>query len=130
MSSTPKKVIKKRVRNRYGMDTSHMGFVKQYVVNEATGRANQLFRCLKCCIKTPKLCNMIDHQKTHRNKKSSQCPNCHRSFVLAGSRDSHVASGKCLNRTNEPVQNLAEIVELTHETPETLDNNDNNDSDE
>jgi hypothetical protein len=34
------KVIKKRVRNRYGSDTSHMGFVKQYVVNEDTGRAN------------------------------------------------------------------------------------------
>lgn len=35
--------IKKRVRNRYGHDTRHMGFVKQYVVNEQTGRANQLF---------------------------------------------------------------------------------------
>lgn len=38
-----KKVIKKRVRNRYGTDTRHMGFIKQYVYNEKTGRANQLF---------------------------------------------------------------------------------------
>ena len=29
-----KKTIKKRLRNRYGTDTRHMGFQKQYVVNE------------------------------------------------------------------------------------------------
>ena len=45
-----KKAIKKRVRNRYGPDPSHMGFEKHYMVNEQTGRANQLFKCLKCHI--------------------------------------------------------------------------------
>ena len=59
------KTIKKRVRNRYGSDTRHLGFTKKFVQNPKTGRANQLFCCLKCNIKTPKLCNMIDHQKTH-----------------------------------------------------------------
>ena len=34
------KTIKKRVRNRYGNDTSQLGFVKHYVVNNKTGRAN------------------------------------------------------------------------------------------
>lgn len=61
-----KKIIKKRVRNRYGSDTRHMGFSKHYVINDSTGRANQLFKCLFCPIKTPKLCNMLDHQKTHK----------------------------------------------------------------
>ena len=28
------KVIKKRVRNKYGRDTRHMGFEKRYVINE------------------------------------------------------------------------------------------------
>lgn len=60
------KTIKKRVRNRYGSDTRHLGFTKKFVQNPKTGRANQLFCCLKCTIKTPKLCNMIDHQKTHQ----------------------------------------------------------------
>ena len=45
-----KKAIKKRVRNRYGPDPSYMGFEKHYMVNEQTGRANQLFKCLKCHI--------------------------------------------------------------------------------
>ena len=53
------KVIKKRVRNRYGSDPSHMGFKKTYQMNPETGRANQLFTCLKCDISTPKICNMI-----------------------------------------------------------------------
>ena len=34
------KVIKKRIRNKYGRDTRHMGFEKRYVINEQTGRAN------------------------------------------------------------------------------------------
>ena len=38
--NTSSKVIKKRVRNRFGSDTCHMGFVKQFVENEQTGRAN------------------------------------------------------------------------------------------
>ena len=60
------RVIKRRRRNRFGDDTTHMGFQKVFVVNELTGRNNQLFKCLRCPIKTPKLCNMLDHQKTHR----------------------------------------------------------------
>ena len=93
---TLKKVIKKRVRNRYGPDPSYMGFEKHYMVNEGTGRANQLFRCLKCHIQTPKLCNMIDHQKTHRQEKSYKCPHCRHAFIQAGNRDRHYMSGACM----------------------------------
>ena len=33
-SSSRHKVIKKRIRNKYGRDTRHMGFEKRYVINE------------------------------------------------------------------------------------------------
>ena len=68
MPSMTQRTIKKRVRNRYGLDTRHMGFEKRYVINKQTGRANQLFQCLYCPNKSTKLCNMVDHQKTHRRK--------------------------------------------------------------
>ena len=58
-------IVKRRVRNRFGPDPSYMGFSKTFVINKATGRANQLLRCLRCNIKTSKMCNMIDHIKTH-----------------------------------------------------------------
>ena len=60
-----KSIVKRRVRNRFGPDPSYMGFSKTFVINKATGRANQLLRCLRCNIKTSKMCNMIDHIKTH-----------------------------------------------------------------
>ena len=60
-----KTIVKRRIRNRFGPDPSYMGFTKSFVINKATGRANQLLRCLRCNIKTSKMCNMIDHIKTH-----------------------------------------------------------------
>jgi len=95
------KSIKKRVRNRYGPDPRHMGFEKHYMVNDTTGRANQLFRCLKCHIQTPKLCNMIDHQKTHRQEKSYKCPHCRHAFIQAGNRDRHYMSGACMTEGHQ-----------------------------
>ena len=66
-SSPLKKTIvkRRRVRNRFGPDPSYMGFTKSFFINKTTGRANQLLRCLRCSIKTSKMCNMIDHIKTH-----------------------------------------------------------------
>lgn len=61
-----KGIVKRRIRNRFGPDPSYMGFTKTFVINKATGRANQLLRCLRCNIKTSKMCNMIDHIKTHQ----------------------------------------------------------------
>ena len=60
-----KTIVKRRIRNRFGPDPSYMGFTKSFVINKTTGRANQLLRCLRCNIKTSKMCNMIDHIKTH-----------------------------------------------------------------
>ena len=39
-SKLTEKPIKKRIRNRFGNDTQHLGFEKQFVVNAETGRAN------------------------------------------------------------------------------------------
>ena len=90
------KVIKKRVRNRYGSDPTYMGFSKKYVVNAKTGRANQVFHCLFCPLKTPKLCNMMDHQKTHRHEKLYECPLCHLKFQQPLDRDLHYMRGSCM----------------------------------
>lgn len=92
---TPKP-IKKRIRNRFGNDTQHLGFEKQFVVNEQTGRANQLFSCLHCHIRTPKLCNIVEHQKTHRRQRTYKCCNCEHAFDHVDERDMHMASGVCL----------------------------------
>jgi len=98
ISTRHRKVIKKRVRNRYGHDTRHMGFIKQYLINETTGRANQLFQCMFCHIKTPKLCNMIDHQKTHSRERATRCPNCFHNFMTRVNLERHRQSGTCGKR--------------------------------
>jgi hypothetical protein len=106
------KPIKKRVRNRYGNNTEHLGFTKVYVIKEQTGRANQLFKCLHCPVKMPKLCNMIDHQKTHRQEKTFKCQNCLQGFVQAGNRDRHYYTGACLQSAYTP-----DVVSLLEASP-------------
>ena len=60
-----KVISKRRVRNRFGPDPSYMGFTKRFVINSVTNRANQVLQCLRCDIRTNKMCNMMEHIKTH-----------------------------------------------------------------
>ena len=39
------------------------------MVNESTGRANQVLCCLQCSLQTTKICNIINHVKTHEEEE-------------------------------------------------------------
>ena len=42
------------------------------MVNKTTGRANQVLCCLQCSLQTTKICNIINHVKTHEEEEEKE----------------------------------------------------------
>ena len=72
------------------------GFTKSQVYNRETCRFNQILRCNTCSKKFTKLCNVIDHVRTHAGYRPFPCELCGQSFAQRGNRDRHQSKRVCL----------------------------------
>ena len=77
------------------------GFRKTTMSNEKTGRKNQVLECLTCNKMFGKLCNVLDHVRTHANERPFDCSRCGQKFAQRGNRDRHEMMRVCLNRRHK-----------------------------
>ena len=77
------------------------GFQKMAVRNAVTGRQNQMLECLTCQKQFAKLCNVLDHVRTHRGLRPYPCVHCKQAFAQRGNRDRHQAKRVCLIRQQQ-----------------------------
>ena len=57
--------------------------------NQSTNRMNQVLQCKFCPLKFPKLCNLKDHMRIHKDELPFDCELCGKKFTQAGNRDRH-----------------------------------------
>lgn len=69
-------------------------------MNTKTKRLNQILQCKLCPMKFPKLCNLRDHVRIHKEDMPFKCSLCSKAFTQAGNRDRHESKRVCLRRNN------------------------------
>ena len=69
-------------------------------MNTKTKRLNQILQCKQCPMKFPKLCNLRDHVRIHKEDMPFKCSLCNKAFTQAGNRDRHQSKRVCLRRNN------------------------------
>lgn len=69
-------------------------------MNTKTKRLNQILQCKLCPMKFPKLCNLRDHVRIHKEDMPFKCSLCGKAFTQAGNRDRHESKRVCLRRSN------------------------------
>lgn len=83
-------------------------------MNAKTKRLNQILQCKLCPMKFPKLCNLRDHVRIHKDDMPFKCSLCGKAFTQAGNRDRHESKRVCVRRkvgvdghtnaTNSPIK--------------------------
>ena len=74
------------------------GYKRTKAINSSTGRQNQVLQCLACEKKFSKLCNVLDHVRTHAGERPYACTICFQTFAQRGNRDRHQKMQVCSNR--------------------------------
>ena len=92
--------LRKSVKGRI---TKGKGFKKVQSLNEETGRMNQHLECSICNKTFSKLCNVMDHVRTHLGAKPFACTICGQTFTQCGNRDRHQRKNVCAKRKMNPV---------------------------
>ena len=77
-----------------------------YKMNKKTRRKKRTLSCKFCPRKFSKLCNGLDHARTHFKVKPYTCKHCDRGFTQRGNRERHEANGVCVRR----LQRLGKIA--------------------
>lgn len=76
-TNTPKRAQNRRkaVKSKKAIKNG-VGFTKIRKTNVETGRKNQVLKCLTCHKIFMKLCNVMDHVRTHRGERPYACKFC------------------------------------------------------
>ena len=69
-------------------------------LNPNTKRMNQILQCKRCPLKFPKLCNLRDHLRIHKEDMPFKCKLCGKPFTQAGNRDRHERKRVCQKKLN------------------------------
>ena len=64
------------VRQKAISKANDKGFKKKVIINEITGRRNQCLECLTCGKSFIKMCNILDHVRTHAGERPYPCKYC------------------------------------------------------
>ena len=71
---------------------------KSYAENDRTRRRRQCLTCSICEKTFGKICNAVDHVRTHLAQKPFSCSNCGKTYTQQGNRDRHMKNGVCARR--------------------------------
>ena len=93
------------------------GFIKSKTVNPKTGRYNQVLKCVTCDRSFTKLCNVLDHVRTHQGDRPYSCGLCHQTFAQRGNRDRHQKMRVCVTKIdiNRVVSEGSEEISMQEE---------------
>lgn len=69
-------------------------------LNPITKRLNQMLMCKSCPLKFPKLCNLRDHLRIHKDQMPFKCKYCGKAFTQAGNRDRHEKKKVCQKKNH------------------------------
>ena len=62
---------------------------KSYEAQEESRRPRQILKCTECPVAFHKLCNAVDHVRTHFSQRPFSCGHCGQTFTQSGNRDRH-----------------------------------------
>mmetsp|Transcript_4008 Transcript_4008/g.6784 ORF Transcript_4008/g.6784 Transcript_4008/m.6784 type:complete len:92 (-) Transcript_4008:97-372(-) len=82
----------------------HGEFYRIRKMNRQTKRMNQTLKCKYCLMEFPKLCNLRDHLRIHRNEMPYSCRMCDKGFTQAGNRDRHERRRICQTQEVEDIE--------------------------